>query len=550
MTAVPTLAYALLVASVCGLTPGATQSLVAGTLLGMGLCTALNAWGGRIGSGALFINIPNFDFMFIGPAAVAAAGSAGLAGEALIAAIACFLLRPLLPRLRSVLSPAVVGSVVCMAGVSLAAPAFKTAVGIEGPKSIDPVSAFVSLGSLLTIVGLSVWGGRRLVVMAVVSGIFVGDAIAASFGRMNLPPDLALQPWIGGPAVVMPTLHLPVAVMFGAVLISLLGQVYNVGCSVIMEKQTDADWRRPDMLSASRVLTANAIGDSISAFLGGIATCVGSANLALATASKAVSRYIGLLVAFFLVGLAFLPKVVAFLTFLLPGPVQGAFQVYTALFLFVGGAELAMARAPSTRTTFILGLSVCVGLAVTEVQGLSEHVPNGLKIILSSGYLIAGIVALGLNVIFRLGTKRTAEEKLVQAGRRPLEIVAGFLETRGGEWGVRRDVLQRAILAAKEAAECIAASEGRDLLSISGRFDEFNFDVILMHSGAALALSEGAATPEMMQNVFSEANNDVAIDAVMWRASSALLRHLADRVSTGPLDSATGNACVRLHFDH
>ena len=111
-TLIPGFAYLLLIASLCGLSLTATQGLIAGTLLSMSLCIALNAWGGRLGAGGVFANWANFDFMFIAPAAVAVAGLQGLAGIALIAACTCFLLRPLLPLLRSLLPTTVVGAIV------------------------------------------------------------------------------------------------------------------------------------------------------------------------------------------------------------------------------------------------------------------------------------------------------------------------------------------------------------------------------------------------------------------------------------------------------
>ncbi len=136
-TLIPGFAYLLLIASLCGLSLTATQGLIAGTLLSMSLVSALNAWGGRLGAGGFFTNAVNFDFMFIAPAAVAVAGLQGLAGIALIAACTCFVLRPLLPLLRALLPPTVVGAIVCMSGLTLAAPAFHRALGVNAAMQID-----------------------------------------------------------------------------------------------------------------------------------------------------------------------------------------------------------------------------------------------------------------------------------------------------------------------------------------------------------------------------------------------------------------------------
>ncbi len=209
VTVVPSLGFALLVAQTCAMSAADTKNLIAGTLIAMGISTALNAWGGRLGGGGFFVNIPNFDFMFIGPAAM-----------------------------------------VCMTGITLTVPAVKTSLGVDAAMRADPVVACISLVSLATIVAISVWGARRFKILAVIAGLVVGNLLTVFTGRMSLPEDFSSQPLFGAPQLIMPTLDLPLATLIGAVLISILGQIYNLGCTVVMDKQTDADWRRPDMRSA------------------------------------------------------------------------------------------------------------------------------------------------------------------------------------------------------------------------------------------------------------------------------------------------------------
>ncbi len=551
VAAVPTLVYALIVAQLCGLSASSTQQMVAGTLVGMGISTALNAWGGRLGGGSFFINMPNFDFLFVAPTAVAIAGLSGLAGVALVAALTCFILRPALPRMRTLLPPPVVGAVICMSGISFTAPSMHNALGINAAMHIDPTSALISGATLSAIVALSVWGGKRFCTFAIFTGIALGDLLALLFDRIHLPYDLTSEPWLQAPHPVIPTLHLPVALIGCAVLVSLLGQIYNVGCSVMVDKQTDADWRRPDMQAASGVLMANGIADVIGSFVGGIGTCISDANLALASASKSFSRYIGFLVALFLMGLAFTPKLVIIMIALLPVPVQGALQIYAALFLFVGGIELATTYAPSSRTTFVLGTSVCFGLTALMMPALSADAPESLKVFLSNGYMITGVVAFTLNLIFRLGTRQSVMTALHTTEQSAADTIAGFLETYGGQWGVRRDVLQRAILASTEAAELVAASTGCVLLRIAAHFNEHSLDINLVHSGHQLNVDYEAADSLSTAEAFIKGEvSDSALDEVILSTGRVLLRHLADKVSSSPLAAADPEACVQLHFEH
>ena len=59
VTALAFVTYVLVTAKSAGLSLPDTQSMVAMSLLGMALCTGLQAWGGRWGSGALLAHMPN-----------------------------------------------------------------------------------------------------------------------------------------------------------------------------------------------------------------------------------------------------------------------------------------------------------------------------------------------------------------------------------------------------------------------------------------------------------------------------------------------------------
>ena len=112
-------------------------------------------------------------------------------------------------------------------------------------------------------------------------------------------------------------------------------------------------------------------------------------------------------------------------------------------------------------------------------------------------------------------------------------------------------MVQRAALAALEAAEAITASAGgpRQVTGIRGSFDEFNLDLELLHSGAPLPLPAG--TPGTPAPASLLDGDDSAIDAALAQMSGLLLRHLADRVSASTGSGAdAGQSVLRLHFEH
>ncbi|MCZ8077304.1 MAG: hypothetical protein O9341_24555, partial [Paucibacter sp.] len=181
--------------------------------------------------------------------------------------------------------------------------------------------------------------------------------------------------------------------------------------------------------------------------------------------------------------------------------------------------------------------------------------------------VVTGVCVMGLNLLFRLGTRLRASCELDPGqGSSINHQLTAFVERQGAAWGARMDIVRRAALAALEASEAIQAAGGGRLLVIRGSFDEFNFDLELLHEGEPLRVgaaaepgdgSAGAAAvpPDLdsLMNIDSTDADDAAemerqLDAAMARVSGVLIRHLADKLSSASL--GTGQAVLRLHFDH
>ena len=149
-------------------------------------------------------------------------------------------------------------------------------------------------------------------------------------------------------------------------------------------------------------------------------------------------------------------------------------------------------------------------------------------------------------MLFRLGTSRKVEVDLGNEDRPVHEAVVNFVETQGAAWGARREVVQRAAMAALEGAEGIHAA-GRKLTGMRGSFDEFNLDLELLHTGAALPVKAGAGKVLQAHDLLD--TDDEAFEAALSQVSSQLLRHIADRVST--YDAQAGQpSALQLHFEH
>lgn len=582
-TVLALIAHVLAAAKIAGLSLPQTHSIVAMTLLGMAMGTALQAWGGRWGSGTLLVFQPDPMMITVAGAAIASYGLGSLVQVSLIAAGVTLCVGPLMRHLRALFPPTVVGTVVCMGGLGLVEPAMRNALGIHEASAgaatglqtlqIDGISALIAGATLASIVVLSVWGGRRFKLLGVLAGLLMGLLIAALSDRLLGLEWLHSAPWLALPQPIAPSFNLGPEIIFAIVLIATLNQLDNIGCLIVMDKTDNADWRRADMQMVGRGIRANGASDFLSGLFGSFPTAPSSANIALVHATGSSSRYIGLACAALLLLVALSPLLTMALT-LIPQAVLGAISLYAAAYLIVSGIEMIATRALDSRGIFMVGLSLCAGLATMLMPGLSQGLPEGVAMLAGDGFVVTGVCVMSLNLLFRLGTRLRASCELdpgqgTGQGSINHQLTA-FVERQGGAWGARMDIVRRAALAALEASEAIQAAGGGRLLVIRGSFDEFNFDLELLHEGEPLQLgasaagsgdgSAGAAAAveapldlDALMNIDSTDADNAAemerqLDAAMARVSGVLIRHLADKLSSASLGS--GQAVLRLHFDH
>lgn len=548
-TALALIAYVLASAKIGGLDAESTRRMVTATILGMSIATFLQSWGGRVGSGMLLINMPDPMLVVIAGLVAAEYGVGGLVLIGLINGAVAIGAGSIVPRLRAVLPPIVAGVVVCVAGLSLITPALTHTGGLQSNGDVDEIDALIGVVTLLVIVALSIWGNRRAKLFALLAGLAVGVALAAFLGRLHGLDQLMATPVFGLPHPPVPVFQIDPGILLAVAVLALMTQLDTFGCVVLMHKMNDADWRRPDMNMVGGGIRANGLGNFLAAWMGAFPSATSSANIALAHISRSTSRWIGLLVGALLAFVAFLPQVSLALT-LIPTPVIGAVEAYAAAYLIVSGIELIASRALDSRGIFMVGLSFLAGMGVMFLPALAELAPESIRFMARNGVIVAGVTAIALNLLFRLGTSLRARRELVVAEGHAsaAQQVVNFVEEHGAAWSARRDAVRRAAQAALEATEAIeAAGGGRQLLEIRGSFDEFNLDFELVHSGPPLVLDANPSKASANLLDVDEASFEAALEHALAGVSRVMLRHLADRLSSGTRGQAS---FLRLHFDH
>ncbi|HEY9573036.1 MAG TPA: solute carrier family 23 protein [Pusillimonas sp.] len=547
-TALALIAYVLAAAKIGGLDAESTRGMVTATILGMALATFLQSWGGRVGSGMLLVHMPDPLLVVLSGMLAAEYGIGGLVLVGVVNGTVALGAGFIVPRLRAVLPPAVAGVVVCVAGLSLIAPALTHTSGLNPDTGVDRIESLIGGLTLLVIVALSIWGSRRAKLFALLAGLAAGVALAAFFGRLHGFDVLAATPVFALPHPPMPEFQIDPGVLAAVGVLALMTQLDTFGCVVLMHKMNDADWRRPNMRMVGGGIRANGLGNLLGAWMGAYPSAISSANIALSHISRSTSRWVGLLTALLLALIAFLPQVTLALT-LIPTPVIGAVELYAAAYLIVSGIELVTSRAMDSRGIFMIGLSFVMGMGVIFLPGLTDLAPESIRFMAKNGIIVAGLTAITLNLLFRLGTSRRAALKLDPAAGGPhTQKIVEFVDKQGGIWAARRDTVRRAAQAVLEAAEAIQATgASRRLLEVRGSFDEFNLDIELLHDGPPLKLQSGPGKSAATLLDLDDHAFEAALDDTLAGVSHALLKRLADRLSTG---SRGEHAFLRLHFDH
>jgi NCS2 family nucleobase:cation symporter-2 len=238
---------------------------------------------------------------------------------------------------------------------------------------------------------------------------------------------------------------------------------------------------------------------------------------------------------FFLL-LAFLPKASAVVA-VMPRPVMGAVLMYSACFVLLHGIEIVASRLLDARRTFVVGLSFLTGLAAEVYPGAFAGLPHVVEPLVSSSLVLGLLVALLLNLVFRIGVWRVGRMQ-VEPSQVDYPRLMEFIETQGALWGARRDVIERARFNVAQSVETIidsAAPQGP--LEIEASFDEFRVDIAVRYTGAPIELPETRPSEDEI----------LETDEGPRRLAGYLLRHSADRVRAS---HRAGRSMIVFHFDH
>jgi NCS2 family nucleobase:cation symporter-2 len=298
----------------------------------------------------------------------------------------------------------------------------------------------------------------------------------------------------------------------------------------------DAEWVRPEMGSIRRATLTDGVISMLSSAAGGYGLTILAAGTGLIVATQVAARRI----AFPLAGLAALAAFVPSYTALMvatPEPVVAGAAFFASAFVIANGMQIITSRMLDARRALAIGLGMITSMAVLMYPHAADGAPDWLRPIGASPLVAGVVVAFLLNLVFRLGVRKTVRS-CFEPDAGAAQRVEDLLNQQGAVWGARPDVVRRAIFGTQQLVEALVEHcEPEGELELQASFDEFNLELVLRYRGALLALPEQRPSQAEI----------VDADDGTRRLAGYMLRRNADRCAS----SAEGTLCtVRFHFDH
>ncbi|RJR30452.1 MAG: xanthine permease [Desulfobacteraceae bacterium] len=494
---------------------------------------------GPVGSGYLCPQVCGPSFLSASILAVKTGGLSLLLGTTLLAGCFEALLSRFLNRLRALFPTEVTGLIVAMVGITVVKLAAKNFFGIGAAGGeVQSESVAVAAATLAAMIGLNVWSKGKIKLFCILIGMAAGYSFSWMAGLLGSSAlvIVAEAPMLSFPFLEHPGWSLRAELIVPALVATLCSTLKSIGDITTCQKINDGEWKRPDMKNIGSGILADAIGAISAGLLGGVGQSSSSSNIGLSIATGATSRVIAWFIGGLLIITAFCPKVASFFA-IMPQPVIGATLIFALSFMVIAGIQIIMSRMMDARKTFVVGTSMIFGLSVDMVPQAYQGLHPWIQPIFSSSLSAATVMAVVLNLIFRLGVSKKALLEL-REGDSYGERIFSFMDQQGGLWGVRREVVQKAQASMNEFMEAATIlGLTRTPVTMEARFNEYNLDVDIVYQGRPIVIP--TAVPGQDELIEDE--------TAAARLALLLVGAYADRTM---VQKKGQNSLVSIHFDH
>jgi NCS2 family nucleobase:cation symporter-2/xanthine permease XanP len=388
----------LLVARQAGFDAATTIGLTTAAVWVSGLTTLLQASRlGPIGSG--YLCVMGSSALFIGPCVAAGkAGGPGLIfGMSLAMAPIQVLAGYLVPWLRRLAEPAVVGAIILLIGLGVVPISLVQFAGGYGPGLGAGKSLLVGGLTVLVTLLAAFSGNRWLHISSILVGLAFGYVLGACLGLVDWTPVHA-APWFGFPVPLRSGLAFDVGHILPFALAYVVTSIETFGDMNTIAEISEGSLEKADDSRIRGGLLADAVGSMLAGLFGTTPNTSYSGNLAIVQLTGVTARVAGLVAGAILILLGFVPKLGAIVAAMPAAAVGGGMLVAVAMLLGVG-MRIAMRGGHENRNLMIVGLACAFGAGAQNVPQVFQHAPDWLAPLCGSGTALGGLLAILLHVL-------------------------------------------------------------------------------------------------------------------------------------------------------
>lgn len=393
----------IIVAGVAGINAGDRVILIQAALFCSAISTLLQLFP--------FIKFRNFQlgsalpvilgisFAYV-PSMQAIAGTYDIAtilGAQVVGGVIAIIVGFCIKKIRVLFPPLVTGTVVFTIGLSL----YPTAVNyMAGGTSSDHYGSWqnwlVAFFTLAVVTGLNHFAKGFLKLASILIGIIAGYLLAIPFGLVDLSGVQS-----AGLFQLPQPLHFSISFEPSAcVAIGLLFAINSIQAIGDFSATTSGSMNRmPEDKELQGGIIMYGISNILCAFFGGLPTATYSQNVGIVTTTKVINRCVLGLAAIILMIAGFVPKFSGLLT-TIPQCALGGATISVFASIAMTGIKLIFQQEMNFRNTSIVGLSVALGMGITQASASLASFPEWVTTVFgSSPVVVATLMAIILNVI-------------------------------------------------------------------------------------------------------------------------------------------------------
>lgn len=392
---------AIMVSNTCALSDADRTLLIQVSLIVTALATLLQLYTikRRIGSGLPVVMGVSFAYV---PTLLAIGGQFDLPtilGAEIVGGCIAILFGIFVKQIRKLFPPLITGTVIFTIGLSLYPTAVRYMAGGAGSEGFGGLKNWsVALVTLAVVVLLQNFGKGILKLGAILWGMIVGYVMALCLGMVDFSA-VAPAGWFQLAAPLHFGVKFEVSACVSLAVVYVINAVQTIGD--LSSTTMGGMERMPTDRELSGGIVAQGLVSILGALFGGLPAATYSQNVGIVTVNKVINKAVFAFASLILLIAGLVPKLSAILT-TIPQAVIGGATISVFATITMTGIRMITSDGFSMRSSVVVGLSVALGVGITQVAGALQGpgFPAWVHTVFgSSPIVVTAIMAILLNLL-------------------------------------------------------------------------------------------------------------------------------------------------------